>query len=144
MSRRVRAQLIAITIWHLACLAMIFVYGRVVGHVVAAAYEAWFGDLQASYGTFERLAQYVGILVITSPSTLVSVLLFDRLSHRPTIRKRSVAAFCGWELVVVAILICSYEVGFPYMVNQLGWAVFGPPENIYSFRNLLHFRKKRR
>jgi hypothetical protein len=51
-----------------------------------------------------------------------------------------VAAFGGWEMVVVAILICSYEVGFPYMVNQLGWALFGPPENIYSFGNLVLHR----
>jgi hypothetical protein len=140
MWRRVRAQLIAIMIWHLACLAMMFFYGRVIRHLVAAAYTAWFGDVQASYGTFERFATYVGILAITSPSTLVSLLLFDRLSHRPVIWKRSVPAFCGWELAVVAILICSYEIAFPYMVNQLGWALFGPPEEIYSFRNLMLHR----
>jgi hypothetical protein len=81
MSRRVRALLIAITIWHMASLAMMFVYGHIISHFVVMAYTAWFGDVQASYGTFARLAQFVGILFITFPSTLVSLLLFDRLSH---------------------------------------------------------------
>ena len=136
MSHRVKALLTTVAIWQLACLAMMFVYRPAIGHFVVAAYTAWFGDVQASYGRFERLAAYFGNIAITSLATLVSLLLFDRLSHRPATWKRRAVTFCGWQLVVVAILIWSYEVGFPYMVNQLGWALFGPPEDLYSFRNL--------
>ena len=46
----------------------------------------------------------------------------------------------AWEAAVVAILIWSYEVGFPYKINQLGWAIFGPPDNLYSFHNLMLHR----
>lgn len=132
--------LTVIATWHLACLAMVFVYGHIVGHFVVMAYTAYFGDVQASYGMFERVATYLGILVITSPATLISLLLFDRLFYRPARWTRRAAVFCGWELVVVAVLIWSYEVGFPYIVNQVGWAIFGPPENLYSFRNLVLHR----
>jgi hypothetical protein len=116
---------------------MLLVYGHIVSPLVVAAYTAWFGDVQASYGRFERFGVYLGILVITFPATLVSLLLFDRLSHRATTLKQSLAAFCGWQLVVVVVLIWSYEAGFHYMVNELGWALFGPPEDAYSFRNLV-------
>ena len=45
------------------------------------------------------------------------------------------AAF--WQVLLVPILIWSYEWGFSYKVLQLDWAVFGPSEDVYSFRNLV-------
>jgi hypothetical protein len=36
-----------------------------------------------------------------------------------------------------ASLDWSYEVGLPYLINQLDWYLFGPALDIYSFRNLV-------
>jgi hypothetical protein len=136
-----RAKLLTtIATWHLACLAMMFVYGHILSHVVVVAYTEYFGDVQASYGRFERVATYLWIVAITSPATLISLLLFDRLSRRPAGSMLTAAVFCEWELVVIAVLIWSYEISFPFLVNQVGWAMFGPPEDIYSFPNLVLHR----
>ena len=136
MSYQFKAMWTIIAIWQLGCLAMMSVYNHALGYGVVAAYTAWFGDIQASYERFERLAAYFEIIAITAPATIGSLLLFGRLNHLATTWKRSAVSFCGWQLMVVAVLIISYEFGLTYMVNQLVWALFGPPENIYSFRNL--------
>lgn len=140
MSHRARTLWIAIAAWHLACLAMMIVFRDVIAQFVVAAYTACFGNIQASYGSFDRLATYLAIVVITSPASLVSLILFDRLSHGSAKRKRMLVTFAAWQLVVIAVLVWSYEIGFPYMVNQIGWALFGPPEDIYSFQNLVLHR----
>jgi hypothetical protein len=44
------------------------------------------------------------------------------------------------EVLVVLVLVSSYEIGFSYSLNQLGWAVLGPPDNVYSFQNLVLHR----
>ena len=140
MIHETKALLIVTAGWHLACLAMMFMYRQLIGPLVVIAYTAYFGDVQASYGTFERVATDLAMMIITSPATLVSLLLFDRLHHRAVHWKWRMAAFCGWEVLVVNVLIWSYKVSFPYMINQLGWARSGRRRNVDSFRNLVLHR----
>jgi hypothetical protein len=134
---RTRPFLTAVTIWQLVCLAFIFIYPYFFRPLVDAAYTWEFGDLQAGYRRYPRLAIYWGILAITTPATLVSLLLFDRLRHRSVSWKVNAIFFCGWQLLVVLCLIWSYEIGFPYMINQLTWEILGPPKELYSFSNLV-------
>jgi hypothetical protein len=131
-----KLRLISICAWQLVCLAILFIYPHTIAHVVLAAYTAWFGDIQASYATYARVATYVAIVTITSPASLITLLIFDGLTHRQLRWKRMLVGFLAWQLLAVAILIWSFESGFPYLLNQLSWTLFGPPENLYSFRNI--------
>jgi len=140
MSKRIKDLLITIAIWHLICLVMFFVFQYFVGRIVVAVYTAWFGDIQQSYGRYERIGTYFEFVVITSPASLLSLRLFNGLSRRKANWAQTFITFVGWEFVAVAVLIGSYEAGFSYMIHQLDWAIFGPNENLYSFRNLMVHR----
>jgi len=136
MSLRAKALCATVALWQLTSLALMILYRVTFAQLIVSAYSAWFGDIQASYGRFERLETYSWIIVITVPATLVSLLACDKLSHlRPSWRRHAIAFF-GWLAALIAGLIWSYEVGFPYRINQLGWALLGPPEDLYSFTNL--------
>ena len=133
--RKLRAFLIAMGAWQLVCLAVIFAYAR---FSQSSAYSSWFGSVQTTYG---RLAGgYLALVVLTSPATLLTLTLFDRLWGRPVRGAVLARTFGVWQLVVAAALTCSYELGLPYKINQLGWRLLGPPKEIYSFVNLLHPR----
>ena len=136
------AALVWLTIlaWQLVCLAMFYVYRHLIGPHVTAAYADWYGDIQATYGTFERLHDFVSNVCITMPATIISLRLFAMLSAQRTRWKVTLAVFAACEAVLVAVLTCSYETGFHYYVNQLGWALFGPPDNVYSFTNIVLHR----
>lgn len=136
MPHRVRNIVVAVTSWHLICLVMLYVYTHGIAQNIVALYTAAFGDIQSNYGIYYRIAILHGYAAITAPASLASLFLFDRLSHRSAGRNRVVCAVCVWQLVVVAVLLGSYEMQFAWWLHQLGWAVFGVPENLYSFRNL--------
>ncbi len=140
MVLRAKFVLIAIVCWNLICLAMMFIYPHTVGHVVIALYTAYFGDIQASYSTYARISVFVGLVVITTPATLVSLGLCHVLVHKPWSWKLWILAAVVWQVLLIPILIWSYESGFSYKINQLDWAVFGPPVEIYSVRNLVLHR----
>ena len=140
MSKRVRVILAGTTAWHLICLVMLYVYRYCIGPIVVVLYTASIGDIQSSIGIFTRLAIFLGYVVVTSPASLISLCLFDRLSHRSSNWSQVAFAVCVWQLVVVAVLVGSYELEFDYWLHQLGWIIFGVPENLYSFRNLVLHR----
>jgi hypothetical protein len=127
----------AVGAWHAACLAVRLACGSTIARIAAAGYTALVGDIQASYGVFDRIASYIMLVVVTVPATVVSLRLLDALCQRRGRWGRTAVAFTVWEAVVVAILVWSYEVAFPYRVNQLAWAIFGPPRELYSFQNLV-------
>lgn len=137
MSNRSKTLFVAIVTWHVACLVMYFVSGHVINQFVVAAYTTWFGEIQQSFGRFARIETYLAFVVITSPASLISLRLFDGLSRRQVKWKQRLITFLGWQIVVVAVLVWSYEAGFSYMIHRLDWAIFGPQENLYSFRNLM-------
>lgn len=137
MPNRLRTLLTAIVIWHVACLAMYFVFGHFISQLLVSTYTEWLGDIQQSYGRFERITTYLGFVVITAPASLISLRLFDGLSHRLVKWKLILISFLGWQIAVVAVQSCSYEVELAWKIHQLDWALFGPQENLYSFRNLM-------
>jgi hypothetical protein len=134
---RFKTYLLAIGVWQFTALAMMIIYGNVIGHVVLAAYTWLYGDIQSSYGRFARLSTYAGLLVITLPASVAAIVIVDKLSSsKCTIKEKVLLAGC-WQSAAMISLAVSYEFGFPYMLNQLGWRIFGPPTEIYSFQNLL-------
>lgn len=115
---------------------MLYVYQHSIAPNIVMLYTAAFGDIQLSYGTFSRIAIFHAYAATTAPASLASLCLFDRISHRMSHWSQVALAFCLWQVVVVAVLVSSYELGFHLWLHELDWAVFGAPENLYSFRNL--------
>jgi hypothetical protein len=54
-----------------------------------------------------------------------------------TRRARFASAVVTWEVALLVMCIVAYEFGLPYQINQLGWKLFGPAEDLYSFSNLI-------
>ena len=131
-----RSMMLAILAWNLACLAMSFLHGYVIAPAITFAYEAHFGDIQASYGRYEWVSTIAAFVIIPLLPAFMSVRLYDQLVRRPSDWRRIVASSIVWELLLVPILIWSYWFSLHYKINQIAWAVNGPPENIYSFTNL--------
>jgi hypothetical protein len=130
-------SLIAVSVvWHLCCLAMVLVYRPTIGRAVDTAYAWMCGNIQASFGRYERVATYLGIVLVSTPATAVSLKSLNCLVPRPRRWRDTIVTFAAWQASVVGALVWSYEVGFGSLINRLDWALFGPPE-IYSFRNLV-------
>jgi hypothetical protein len=137
VSSRLGLMIITTLAWQLMCLALLLVYPFTVEPAVISTYSAWIGDIEANYGKFDRAATYLGIAVVTAPATAIALFLFDRLSQSQARGRVFVIVFLGWQVAVVLALIGSYETGLAYRINQLGWSIFGPPDDVYSFRNLV-------
>jgi ribose/xylose/arabinose/galactoside ABC-type transport system permease subunit len=136
ISSRLKSLVAVVVVWNVCCLAVMLIYRPTVGRAVDAAYTRSFGDIQASFGRYERIATYLGIILVTTPATAVSLGLLNALMPRPRRWRSTVVTFGAWQVGVVAALVWSYEAGFPYMVNRLDWTLFGPSE-VYSLRNLV-------
>lgn len=136
-SVNVKAATAAIVVWNLVVLPMALAYPNTLGKVLLVTYEAIFGEIQASYGAFSRLAMYLAFAAITLPATLVAVWLFDRLSRRSLRWRQAGLSIVIWEALVILVLVSSYEIDFSYSLNQVCWAVFGPPDDLYGFRNIV-------
>ena len=134
------AGVAAIVVWHAVCLAVLSVYRPTIGRVVVAVYAAFCGDIQSSYVTFARIGQYFGLTTTTAMATAITLWFFEALTRRRSTWRRRAIVFASWETVAVAVLIWSYEVGFPYKINELEWAIFGPPDDLYGFRNMVLHR----
>lgn len=132
--------LLCLAAWQLCAIAMIFFYGRFLNRPLSAAYAACFGNVQTNYGAFERTMTYFGNFVVTAPATWAVIVLFDRLKKRRLTAKTRAIGFLGWQWFVWSALIGAYKYGISYKINQLDWAVFGPPADLYSFRNFILHR----
>jgi hypothetical protein len=137
MPRRALAVLAGLAAWHLGCWLLWQLYQHGVAGAFVSYYQSQHGDLQASYATYSRLDTYVSIDAITVPSTTLALLLARWLSRPTPSWARTGGALVAWQLAVVAALMLSYETGLAYAINQIDWAVFGPPANLYGFRNLI-------
>jgi hypothetical protein len=131
------STLLTIVAWNLACLVMLYIYSYKIVPVIAAAYAACYGDIQASYGRFEWIATISAFVVIPLPPTFASVRLYEALVQRQGDWRRVVVSSIAWELSLVPVLICSYLLNLQYKIHQLVRAISGPPENFYSFTNLV-------
>ncbi len=115
---------------------MISVYHHAIGHLVIAAYSAWYGDPEANYGRFIQVSTIVEITVSTLTATLLSLWLFNKLAQRTTSWKLLAVTSLAWEVAAIAVLIWAIQIGFAYEIHQLDWKLFGPSDDLYSFRNL--------
>ena len=131
-----KAFIDAIVAWNVAIFVMMLAYPHTIGQLVVVTYERLLGDIHASYVTFSRIETYAGLASVTLPAALIGLWLFRAISHRPWKWRRAAMIIAVWEALVLLVLVSSYEIGFPYSLNQVGWAIFGVPDNIYSFTNL--------
>ncbi len=136
MSNRLRSLVVVVVVWHLCWLALTLVTRPLVGRAADAAYVWAFGDIQASFGRYERFATYLGIVLATTPATAVSLGLVNVLIPGPRRWRDTFVTFAAWQVAAAGALVWSYESGFPSMVRRLDWTLFGPTD-VYSFRNLV-------
>jgi hypothetical protein len=145
MSHRAKSIAGAIVMWQLACLVMYYTCSFCVWSVFTLVYIAWCGDVQASYITFYRVGTYVWIIVQTAPASLMTLWFFDFFAWHAVppgplgVRRRKplLLMFVAWQIGVVAVLIWSLETGFAEKIHMIDWELFGPIDEIYSFRTLV-------
>lgn len=101
-----------------------------------AAYRFWFGDDRASY-IGDRISTYVATLLITVPPTALTILMTDFLTGQQRNWRRRVITIVAWQAATFAVLACSYEFGLSSKLNRLDLTVFGPPNDLYGWRNLV-------
>lgn len=136
MSLRAQAILAAIAAWQLVCLAELYIYPATVERAVLAVYAYYYGDVQASFGRYSRVAAYSWIVIATTPATAISIYVFIYLTRSSTLVRRVIGTFVAWQAAVIAALICSYEVGLPFTITLIGWPLFGRLD-AYSIVNLV-------
>jgi hypothetical protein len=137
---RVKAICISIVCWELICLGIYAAYSQASSTLFDAMYFACIGHPLASFDTYSRLAEYVGFLQVTIPATALSSSLFIILLRDKWRWRSLLPTLVIWQVGVLAILIWSYEIGFTSMLNDIGWLIFGVPDNLYSFSNLMLHR----
>lgn len=133
-----RAFIAAIVVWNAPICPLMLAYGHGLGRVVGAIVSAWFGVIQPSHEW--RIHAVLGNAFVTMPATLIALWVFDTISQRSWSWRRAALTIAVWESLLLVVLVGSSEIGFPYSLNQLGWALFGLPDDVYSFQNLVLHR----
>lgn len=128
---------VVIAAWQAACAVAMALCGYAIGWVVHSVYTSLFGDVQESYATYERAATYTVIFTVTALATAVGVLLLRVLERRATTWRRTVGTFIAWHAAAVAALVASNEWDLPWIVHRLDREIFGTPESLYTWRNLV-------
>ena len=136
MPRRAYAALVSIVIWQFVSVAGLFVVSHTLRPIVTWAYEACFGSIQNSHGGYERLLIYLQIIISASFAAFVSLQAFDLVCKQRVNWVLLRRVFFRWQLIIVGLLIASFELRFAWRLHQLDWALSGPPSDIYTFRNL--------
>jgi hypothetical protein len=134
---RGKSPLLTIATWQLVCFAGFQIYPPTMGRFLIAAYTKLLGDVQGSFSAYARLAEYLELAVVTTIATAVSLKLLSVLSGPRSVQQYRAKTFLVWETAVLIVAACSFEFGFPYLINQADWTLFGEQSRIYSFRNLV-------
>lgn len=133
--------LVCTVVWQLCALAMVYSVG---GLIFVWIFELLFvrivGPIQANYASFARFSLYFGYFLVTAPATYLCVRLFDRMRKVSLPRKTGLCAWLGWTWLVWSALVFASTFGISYQINQLFWALFGVPNDLYSFRNIMLHR----
>jgi hypothetical protein len=141
LSPRGRCILFGMGMWQLLCLVGTLAYPYVVAPLVVKDYIAAYGDIQADYGRFERMAVYIFVVTVTGTASLSTLVFYRLLNGSPKRWTRTFVTFALWQIAVTAILICSYETSFSYrVIHELEWTILGAPDNLYGFRNIMVHR----
>jgi hypothetical protein len=114
-----RAKAFAWTIvaWNAATYVLILAYPHTVGWLVFKSYEAQFGSVQASYGTFSRVYALLENILVTLPATVFALWLFGALSKKPWKWQRAATIIGIWQAMIVLMHTGSSELAFPYSLN---------------------------
>ena len=86
-------------------------------------------------GFFLTRAMLLTIVAWQFACLLMLYIHSDALIRRPSDSKRLVACSIAWELFLVPVLVCAYLSNLHYKISQLGWAIIGPPRDLYGFAN---------
>jgi hypothetical protein len=127
---------LATLIWQFICLAMLECHRLLLAPVLLRWYSARFGDPQHDYAKFETFMLVSGYLIQTAIATLVTLLMIEWLQQAFRWR-RVLLAFVLWEVAVLCVILAGYQLQLTWKLNQLGWFLFGPPDSMYTFRNLM-------
>jgi hypothetical protein len=133
---RAKAIIGALAAWNVIAYVVVLAYPHTIGQLVVVSDERLFGDIHAGFASFARIEMFVGYFSVTLPAAVVGLWLFGAISHRLWKWRQAAMIIVVWEIMVILVLAGSYESGFPYQLNQVGWAIFGVPGNVYSFTNL--------
>lgn len=134
---RTKTIVMGVGIWQLVWFISGLTYSNSLGYLVIAGYTALYGDVQASYGRFERVSIYIALSVTTLPACVLTLAWYHRYTGRPVNRMKTAIVLGCWQLIVLGLLVWSYEIGLPYQISQLRWRLLGPPPEIYSFSNMV-------
>jgi hypothetical protein len=80
---------------------------------------------------------YAVTIVVTALATAVGVALLIVLEGRRATIRHTIGTFVAWHAAAVAALVASEELGLFWVFHRIDWILFGTPENLYSFRNLM-------
>ena len=116
---------------------MLGVCGYAIGWVVYSVYTAHFGDIQETYSTYHRAVTYTVIIVVTALATAMGVALLIVMEGRRATVRHTIGTFVAWHAAAVVALVASEELGLFWVFHRIDWILFGTPENLYSFRNLM-------
>ncbi|MFO0911419.1 MAG: hypothetical protein U0795_00560 [Pirellulales bacterium] len=134
---RTSTIIMGVGIWQLVWIISWLIYSSSLVYLVTTGYTAIYGDVQASYGRFDRVSIYIALSVTTLPACALTLAWYHRYTGRPVNRMKTAIVLGCWQLFVLGLLVWSYEVGLPYRISQLRWRLLGPPAEIYSFSNMV-------
>jgi len=126
-----------IAAWQVTCAIAFVLFGYTIGWGVYSIYTGIFGDIQDSYMTYHRASTYSVIVVVTALATAVGVALLIVMEGRRATVRHTIGTFVAWHAAAVAALVVSEELGLFWVFHRIDWNLFGTPENLYSFRNLM-------
>ena len=136
MSHRVKSVLAAMAAWQLLCLAVSWLFGPTIGAMIFSAFTTCCGDPHANYTAYTAVALRVVNACLTAPATLLALWLIHRLDHSPIRAIRFLTFFLAWEIAVVTTLLAANDLQLAWMIHKFLWTIFGPFDEMYSFRNL--------
>jgi len=136
LKRRTRI-VIALIAWQLVSIAVMRSEEFILGPLIAWCYMAAFGDVQDSYARYAWIAVSTAYFQRTTIATFVSLIVFEKLSGREIRWWRLAITFLAWEAVVMMALLAAYKLQLFWFFHEIDWAIFGPPESIYTFRNIM-------
>jgi hypothetical protein len=132
---RFRTTLITVIDWQLTCLLFAKVYDHFIVDLIVAGYPLIYGDTEDSYRTFARFAPHIALLVVTLSATIVTLPVIEKLAGCRASAQQKLFALFAWEIVVMGVLVWSYESSFSFLLHTIDLYLRGQTVETYSFRN---------
>lgn len=134
---RVTRILIAVAGWQLLCLILYRLLARPLEVAYSRLYTTYFGDVQASFAGYDRGGTFLFVLLVPLPATWLIVRLYRVWCRQLPNWWQTVVKVAAWQVLLLASFMCGYESGLAWQISEVGWEVFGVPEDFYGFNNLV-------